>query len=288
MLAYNTRICLGQKGFGTIKYIGPLPDKEINYYGIELDKPTGTHDGSYKNKQYFMTRPKHGIFVSCRKLKSLGEGTFIARKYVNRKLEDSFNEDNLNEHLNENNLNEHFNNIGLESGKENNLNDKVTVNLENEEKNIKNKEKNIENEVKKFKNSDSNENAYKKLKTLYRTQKIYYQQKIEDLKQKMNKQNFLKKENLKLKQKLKNKNTKFEKLDENILGIAKDLLKMKRNVNEVIHKLENQPNDVNKELIILLKNLTDSIFDDDEENVQKYFFKYQRFMNENGINCNID
>ena len=47
---------------GTVRWIGILPERTKNHYGIELVDSVGSCDGSKKNVEYFKCEPMHGIF----------------------------------------------------------------------------------------------------------------------------------------------------------------------------------------------------------------------------------
>lgn len=50
---------------GMVKYIGPINGKKGIFYGVELWKGDGKHNGSYKGKQYFLcVNAGMGVFVS--------------------------------------------------------------------------------------------------------------------------------------------------------------------------------------------------------------------------------
>lgn len=48
---------------GVIQFIGSLEGREGTYIGVELESPLGSHDGKYKDKQYFTCLDKYGIFI---------------------------------------------------------------------------------------------------------------------------------------------------------------------------------------------------------------------------------
>ena len=56
---------------GTIRYLGKLEghrtevDNEV-FAGVQLDHPTGRHNGTFNGKRYFSCPPKHGVFVPMR------------------------------------------------------------------------------------------------------------------------------------------------------------------------------------------------------------------------------
>ncbi|VDL75588.1 unnamed protein product [Nippostrongylus brasiliensis] len=50
-------------GKGVLHYVGEVHGKEGLYCGIELETPTGKHDGTYQGIVYFVCPPRHGIFA---------------------------------------------------------------------------------------------------------------------------------------------------------------------------------------------------------------------------------
>ncbi|CAF3992105.1 unnamed protein product, partial [Rotaria sp. Silwood1] len=56
---------------GTIKYFGNVPFGVNRWYGIELDEPTGKHDGCIGGIRYFTCPPNRGIFVQPSSLQKL-------------------------------------------------------------------------------------------------------------------------------------------------------------------------------------------------------------------------
>ncbi|KJH53174.1 CAP-Gly domain protein [Dictyocaulus viviparus] len=50
-------------GKGILHYVGEVHGKNGLYCGIELDTPTGKHNGTYQGVVYFVCRPRHGIFA---------------------------------------------------------------------------------------------------------------------------------------------------------------------------------------------------------------------------------
>ncbi|EYC21408.1 hypothetical protein Y032_0019g3804 [Ancylostoma ceylanicum] len=50
-------------GKGILHYVGEVHGREGVYCGIELDTPTGKHDGTYQGVVYFVCPPGHGIFA---------------------------------------------------------------------------------------------------------------------------------------------------------------------------------------------------------------------------------
>jgi hypothetical protein len=50
---------------GVVRYIGPLKDMPLGdvFVGVELSKPEGKNNGSYKNTEYFRCKENYGVFV---------------------------------------------------------------------------------------------------------------------------------------------------------------------------------------------------------------------------------
>lgn len=343
----NSKIHFGHRGLGIVKFKGFLPDKEHEYYGIELDSPNGNHNGIYKGKRYFECPKNHGIFIPVKKIcdviNNVGEATCIAQKYIgkyqNSRIEnnqsffdsDVKNEENLTGNRKKQKeiikpthffspdqyktkgereiFSEDKKKEQNKSGTQTNIfktNKNVFFSPSNNSENIHDDEYNELNIIKNKENeinsavifSDSSTLDLQKLRLLYKTQKLYYKAKISDLQKKLQSnmnhgQNELKLENLKLKRKLSYRKNRDDKVDEFILGITRDCLKMKRKVDDVLIILSRLKNNitqfsVDKDLILLLKNLINSILLDDEENVQKYFRTYKLFMSSNGIECTLD
>lgn len=53
---------------GVIGFVGPTHFQGGVWVGVELDAPTGKNDGTVQGIYYFLSRPKHGIFVRADKL----------------------------------------------------------------------------------------------------------------------------------------------------------------------------------------------------------------------------
>ncbi|CAF0875413.1 unnamed protein product [Adineta steineri] len=54
---------------GTVKYIGPLPDKKDQYLGLELDDDEESkHDGIFQDQRIFQCKPNKGVFVGFNKV----------------------------------------------------------------------------------------------------------------------------------------------------------------------------------------------------------------------------
>lgn len=52
--------------FGTIRIVTPLVENASEsdlFYGVELNKPVGKHDGVFKNVRYFSTKPNCAVFL---------------------------------------------------------------------------------------------------------------------------------------------------------------------------------------------------------------------------------
>ncbi|KAE9420213.1 hypothetical protein Angca_005634 [Angiostrongylus cantonensis] len=50
-------------GKGILRYVGEIRGKDGLYCGIELDAPSGKHNGTYQGVVYFVCPPLHGIFA---------------------------------------------------------------------------------------------------------------------------------------------------------------------------------------------------------------------------------
>lgn len=59
-----------ERGWGTVRYIGPVHGYKGNFYGIELEHHFGKHDGSFGGIYYFRCRPRYGVFVKRHKIVS--------------------------------------------------------------------------------------------------------------------------------------------------------------------------------------------------------------------------
>merc|ERR1712187_518231 len=54
---------------GTVRYMGTVSFAGgDDWVGVELDAPTGMHDGTLFGKTYFESKPKHGIFIKASQL----------------------------------------------------------------------------------------------------------------------------------------------------------------------------------------------------------------------------
>ncbi|XP_028922396.1 CAP-Gly domain-containing linker protein 3 isoform X2 [Ornithorhynchus anatinus] len=61
----------GQKQ-GVIRFYGKTDFAPGYWFGIELDRPTGKHDGSVFGVRYFTCPPKHGVFAPASRVQRLG------------------------------------------------------------------------------------------------------------------------------------------------------------------------------------------------------------------------
>ncbi|XP_066495019.1 CAP-Gly domain-containing linker protein 3 [Tiliqua scincoides] len=61
----------GQKQ-GVIRFYGKTDFAPGYWFGIELDKPTGKHDGSVFGVRYFTCPPKHGVFAPPSRVQRIG------------------------------------------------------------------------------------------------------------------------------------------------------------------------------------------------------------------------
>ncbi|XP_034035287.1 ubiquitin carboxyl-terminal hydrolase CYLD [Thalassophryne amazonica] len=60
-------VTLGKgNSYGTIRWIGMLPDREEVMAGLELDDDNGVSDGTFKNERFFSCPPKRALFVKLR------------------------------------------------------------------------------------------------------------------------------------------------------------------------------------------------------------------------------
>nr|KAF6285436.1 CAP-Gly domain containing linker protein 3 [Myotis myotis] len=64
----------GQKQ-GVVRFYGKTDFAPGYWYGIELDQPTGKHDGSVFGVRYFTCSPKHGVFAPASRIQRIGGST---------------------------------------------------------------------------------------------------------------------------------------------------------------------------------------------------------------------
>mmetsp|Transcript_4543 Transcript_4543/g.10913 ORF Transcript_4543/g.10913 Transcript_4543/m.10913 type:complete len:919 (+) Transcript_4543:74-2830(+) len=62
-LTLGKRVIIFGKRKGTVRYIGDTEFGPGTWVGIELDKPTGSHDGGAQGKRYFTCPAGHGVYV---------------------------------------------------------------------------------------------------------------------------------------------------------------------------------------------------------------------------------
>ncbi|CAF2979138.1 unnamed protein product [Rotaria sp. Silwood2] len=58
----------GKISKGIVKYIGPLPGKNDQYLGLELEDEESKHDGVYQGQRLFQCKPNKGVFVGFSKV----------------------------------------------------------------------------------------------------------------------------------------------------------------------------------------------------------------------------
>jgi len=61
-LAVGNRVSTAN-GTGTVRFIGTTAFATGKWVGVELDTPTGKHNGTVQGKSYFTCRDGHGVFV---------------------------------------------------------------------------------------------------------------------------------------------------------------------------------------------------------------------------------
>ncbi|OQS55165.1 CLIP1 [Ecytonucleospora hepatopenaei] len=156
-LKIGENVTINGRFSGVVKFIGKIDGKDGIWVGLELEKPVGKNNGSYKNKKYFDCKENHGVFIRYDKIKqqqneekensSFMTTEEIINKYTNYlNYTDDKTVSFVSENKNTNN-NNFFNN-------ENNTNTNNITNLNNI-KNIKQ----INNENRSFmKNTENLEN----------------------------------------------------------------------------------------------------------------------------------
>ncbi|XP_048866379.1 ubiquitin carboxyl-terminal hydrolase CYLD [Brienomyrus brachyistius] len=53
----------GRKAYGTVRWIGKLPDKEGIMAGLEMEEDLGVSDGSFKGRRFFSCPARRGLFI---------------------------------------------------------------------------------------------------------------------------------------------------------------------------------------------------------------------------------
>ena len=75
-----------KEGVGTVRYVGTTQFKEGQWVGIEMDGPTGKHDGSVEGVSYFTCPPRHGLFVKPESVRlAVGETSAAAPRSRTRR-----------------------------------------------------------------------------------------------------------------------------------------------------------------------------------------------------------
>ncbi|NIG60740.1 CAP-Gly domain-containing linker protein 3 [Pontoporia blainvillei] len=64
----------GQKQ-GIVRFYGKTDFAPGYWYGVELDQPTGKHDGSVFGVRYFTCPPRHGVFAPASRIQRIGGST---------------------------------------------------------------------------------------------------------------------------------------------------------------------------------------------------------------------
>ena len=65
--------------FGIVRFIGEMQENEGIYYGIELEEPNGTSNGTANNVQYFNCKPGYGVFLQHSAIKYVVENDEISK-----------------------------------------------------------------------------------------------------------------------------------------------------------------------------------------------------------------
>ncbi|UYV73088.1 CLIP1 [Cordylochernes scorpioides] len=73
-LNVGDRVQVAGRRYGTIRFSGETKFAPGWWYGVELDKPRGKHNGSLHGVSYFTCPPNHGIFAVPSKLTKIAEG----------------------------------------------------------------------------------------------------------------------------------------------------------------------------------------------------------------------
>ncbi|XP_061621373.1 kinesin-like protein KIF13B isoform X2 [Phyllopteryx taeniolatus] len=69
-LTDGAHVAVGSSKAGTVRYVGAAHFGEGVWVGVELDSPTGKHDGCVGAHRYFQCRPAHGVLVRPDRLTS--------------------------------------------------------------------------------------------------------------------------------------------------------------------------------------------------------------------------
>lgn len=76
----GTQVLVNNKYRATIRYVGLVAFAEGVWFGVELEKPVGKHNGEVLGRTYFRTAPKHGTFVRAESLTPYTAETEAAAK----------------------------------------------------------------------------------------------------------------------------------------------------------------------------------------------------------------
>ncbi|XP_077376316.1 kinesin-like protein KIF13B isoform X2 [Festucalex cinctus] len=71
-LTDGAHVAVGAGKAGTVRYVGAAHFAEGVWVGVELDSPTGKHDGCVGGHRYFRCRPAHGVLVRPERLTCRG------------------------------------------------------------------------------------------------------------------------------------------------------------------------------------------------------------------------
>lgn len=327
-LRIGSKISFPNKGEGTIEYIGRPKNKDEAYVGIRMVNPNGKNNGYLEGQKYFDCEEGHGLFCTLEKIQSLirgeivdGNATGIADKYKNLSIKDISRTEET-ESLQSDGVQKEK----IETGFKNEADEKGEINItkervvEGDDKNdpesydIKNLSIILEEAIDENSNNIDTEKISnlncEKLKLIYKTKKLYTDSKISALNSQIKKLkkrclsnssvslakelNELREENFRLKStQMRNMCTK-EQIDEFVLGITKDCLKMKRgiyDISEILARCKKDKIHLANErvnMFYLTKDLVFAIMDEDEEKVEKYYEKFAKILEENGIQCSLD
>jgi dynactin 1 len=61
-LAVGNRVSTSS-GTGTVRFVGTTSFSSGKWVGVELDTPSGKHNGTVQGKAYFTCKDGHGVFV---------------------------------------------------------------------------------------------------------------------------------------------------------------------------------------------------------------------------------
>jgi len=87
----NSKVLLEKDRFGVVRYIGPVEFADGEWFGIELLKSMGAHDGQVKKngKRYFFCAENRGIFVQVNQIRKVfnqkSQKSSASRRFKNLK-----------------------------------------------------------------------------------------------------------------------------------------------------------------------------------------------------------